>query len=248
MFEIMFALRRLGAACCVALAAVQAGEASALSSRPGKALPKHSAVYASVDECIISRLIDEDRCRTGFANARAEFEEKAPRFSSRPACEASFPQCSVFLPAQPRAAGAMSKPLPGVEFVPLMDRVEFLSGKDGAKLALPSARANRQPVRFSPRATDKPDAGISARRGEGARQGWQAALARASRPAASAYAGGTVPPGAVSFADPEAANALDQPASFPVSSKRWGQMQADIERIKRAQQGKSGKPGATRLD
>ena len=241
MSHISSLLRCATLASALVLGVMQASPAVALSAKSQKAVAKHNPVYASVEECIFSRLINEDTCRNGFANARAEFQEKAPRFSSRSLCESTFSQCSVFIPAQPLSPAALGKPLPGPEFLPLMERVAFLSGKDGTRQALPSTRANRLPVNFSPRATDKPDIEISAKRGEASRQGWQAALARANRPAPAAYAGGALPAGAVSFADPEAANALDQPASFPVSSKRWSQMQADIERIKRVQQGNAAK-------
>ena len=218
----------------VAVALVCFVAPSQAASRPA-AKGKHPS-YASVDECIIVRQVEEPKCRTGFANARAEFEEKVPRFSSRQSCEASFAQCSVFLPP---SGTSSAKPGSGPEYIPLMDRIEIVPGKGGISMALPSARATRVPVRFSPRLMDRPDTEISAKRGEAARQSWQAALARTNRPPPAFYPG-TQTAGPVNFDDPEASGATGQPASYPVSAKRWGQIQSQVARIKRGTKPASG--------
>ena len=215
-----------------------AGLASILTTSPAPARPAakiRHASYASVDECIITRQLEEAKCRTGFANARAEFEEKAPRFASRQACESSFAQCSVFLPP---AGTALAKSGSGPEYFPLMDRIEIVPGKGGISMALPATRSRRLSVSFSPRPLDQPDTEISAKRGEAARQAWQASLARSNRPPPGSYPG-TQTAGPDNFNDPEASKATGQPASYPVSPKRWNQIQSQVERIKR-----TGKPAS----
>lgn len=119
-----------------------------------------------------------------------------------------------------------------------MDRIEIVPGKGGISMALPATRSRRLSVSFSSRPLDKPDTEISVKRGEAARQAWQASLARSNRPPPGSYPG-TQTAGPVNFNDPEASKATDQPASYPVSPKRWNQIQSQVERIKR-----TGKPAS----
>lgn len=78
-----------------------AGLASVVITAPATARPSakvRHASYASVDECIITRQLDEAKCRTGFANARAEFAEKAPRFAPARPAKAALPNVQCFCP------------------------------------------------------------------------------------------------------------------------------------------------------
>ena len=220
----------------ILLALVGTCPASAMSGKAGKApTAARNPAYASVDECIILKKLEEPLCRTAFANARAEFEEKTPRFPDRQSCESAFAQCAVFVSVQPNSPASLAKR--GVlEFAPSLERVEILTGKGGALSALPVTRASKVPLNFTPRPIDTPDVEISWKRGDTARQNWQAALAKANRPPLQpGYAGGTNVGGPISFADPEAGNATDQPRTFPVSPKRWSQIQGEVARLKRTQ-------------
>lgn len=215
---------------CAALLGPAQARAKTQARRPAAATS-----YASVDECIISKVIDEPLCRTAFANARAEFDEKAPRFATRQACEGQFAQCAIMLPVQAAAVSRMAKTSSGVEYAPSMERVQIVPGKAGEKMAVPVTRASRIALHFDARSLTKPETEISAKRGEAARQSWQAALARANRPAATSYAGAVLPAGSISYADPQAGLATDNPASYPVSAQRWNQMKSAIDRINRGQ-------------
>ena len=46
--------------------------------------------YASAQQCESDHKISAEFCANAEANARAEFDEKAPRFASREACEQAF--------------------------------------------------------------------------------------------------------------------------------------------------------------
>ena len=211
-----------------------------VEARSNRALPnagtQKNATYASVDECIIVKAFGETLCRNGFANARAEFEEKAPRFSTRQPCESAFAQCSVFVSSQPNSPASLAKR--GIlEFAPTLERVEFIKGKIDAGTVKPVTRANKVPFNFTPRTLEKADIEISAKRGEVARQSWQTVLARANQSPPKNYTGAADSAGAISFDDPQAGVATDQPASVPVSAKRWSQIQSQIERIKHSPPG-----------
>ena len=49
-----------------------------------------SFVYASAEQCASDRKISQEFCANAAANAAAEFDEKAPRFPAREACERVF--------------------------------------------------------------------------------------------------------------------------------------------------------------
>jgi hypothetical protein len=46
--------------------------------------------YGSTQNCILSGRLDATKCANAAANAQAEYEERAPRFASREACERIF--------------------------------------------------------------------------------------------------------------------------------------------------------------
>ena len=229
---------RLKLAAVVALTAsafVSAGAGfSFAQARPRATLSSKPQSYASVDECIISRHIGELPCRTGFANAKAEFEEKVPRFASRQACEAAFNQCSLFFSSQPLSPADQARRGQGPEFTAIMEKFIIVPGKTGRLMVLPSARSSRIRPAFVARPLETADLEISAKRGEAARQTWQAAWLRSTRAPAASYAASGSGAVSVDLTDPQAANATDQPASYPVSARRWNQMQSDIARIKKS--------------
>ena len=52
-------------------------------------------VYERRDECIQAGLLTAEQCEFAYRNARAEFEQKAPRYASRALCERSHKRCGA---------------------------------------------------------------------------------------------------------------------------------------------------------
>ncbi|KRE00145.1 hypothetical protein ASE63_08620 [Bosea sp. Root381] len=52
-------------------------------------------VYERRDECIAGGLLTAQQCEFAYRNARAEFEQKAPRYASRALCERSHKRCGA---------------------------------------------------------------------------------------------------------------------------------------------------------
>lgn len=53
------------------------------------------AVYERRDECIQAAVLTPEQCEFAYRNARAEFEQKAPRYASRALCERSHKRCGA---------------------------------------------------------------------------------------------------------------------------------------------------------
>ena len=86
----------------------------------GPAQPSRGSFqYASAQQCDSDRKIPAEFCANAEANARAEFDEKAPRFASREACEQSFGRgkCSLGFGAAEGASGKAR----AVHFSPRLD-------------------------------------------------------------------------------------------------------------------------------
>lgn len=69
-----------------ALPLVSPGEAAAQGAGP---------VYERRDECVEAGLLTRDQCEFAYRNARAEYEQKAPRYASRAACERVHKRCGA---------------------------------------------------------------------------------------------------------------------------------------------------------
>lgn len=54
-----------------------------------------SQSYARRDECMAGGRLSEQECEFAYRNARAEFEEKTPRYRSRATCERAHGRCAV---------------------------------------------------------------------------------------------------------------------------------------------------------
>jgi uncharacterized protein YgiB involved in biofilm formation len=52
-------------------------------------------VYERREECIQAGLLSAEQCEFAYRNARAEFEQKAPRYASRALCERSHKRCGA---------------------------------------------------------------------------------------------------------------------------------------------------------
>jgi uncharacterized protein YgiB involved in biofilm formation len=53
------------------------------------------SVYERRDECVEAALLTPEQCEFAYRNARAEFEQKAPRYASRALCERSHKRCGA---------------------------------------------------------------------------------------------------------------------------------------------------------
>ena len=127
--------------------------------------------YASAQQCESDHKISAEFCANAEANARAEFDEKAPRFASREACEQAFGhgKCSIGFGA---AEGASGKGR-AVHFSPRLDVFVVKANNERDISVLPLSSA----LRLDARTVLRRDAHINPR-----------IAAQAHRPAAPAAA------------------------------------------------------------
>lgn len=126
--------------------------------------------YGSEQSCGASGRFNAQQCANAAANSQAEFEEKAPRFPSREACEKVFAaaRCSVGFKGSQGWEGKKS----GIYFSPRQQgfRVEASSGRD---MAVTPFTAGPE-IRFSPRPIAKRETAINPNAGRSARDSWRA--------------------------------------------------------------------------
>jgi uncharacterized protein YgiB involved in biofilm formation len=91
------------------------------------------AVYQRRDECIAGGLLTPEQCEFAYRNARAEFEQKAPRYASRALCERSHKRCGAQIVS---AGGWESFGRGGASYVPRFVGVR-LTGEGAARRAVP---------------------------------------------------------------------------------------------------------------
>lgn len=81
-------ITRSAVAATVLLAGVSMVQAQPAASGP-------SQTYVRRDECLAGGRLSERECEFAYRNARAEFEEKTPRYRSRASCERAHKRCAV---------------------------------------------------------------------------------------------------------------------------------------------------------
>lgn len=91
------------------------------------------AVYERRDECIQAGLLTAEQCEFAYRNARAEFEQKAPRYASRALCERSHKRCGAQMVT---AGGWESFGKGGATYVPRFIAVR-VTGEGAARRAWP---------------------------------------------------------------------------------------------------------------
>jgi len=64
--------------------------ASSVSAHAGTPLPNGNFTYSDARKCVAEGRLPAEICAFAEANAAAEFEEKAPRFATRSACEQAY--------------------------------------------------------------------------------------------------------------------------------------------------------------
>lgn len=99
-----------------------------LAAQPG------GAVYERRDECIEAGQLTAEQCEFAYRNARAEFEQKAPRYASRGQCERAHKRCVAQLVA---TGGWESLGRGGATYVPRFTGVRIV-GEGASRRAVPA--------------------------------------------------------------------------------------------------------------
>jgi hypothetical protein len=135
--------------------------------------------YPSRAACEQAGRLSSEQCGFAFANARAEFEEKAPRYRGRADCVRAHKACSAQLVG---IGGISTAGREAAIYVPRFEGVSITerSGQPAGVLPRAGAAASRFKVRALDRADDRVDGRIavvpdsSARRGRGNDPQWSA--------------------------------------------------------------------------
>ena len=116
--------------------------------------------YIRRDECIEAGKLSPEQCENAYRNARAEFEQKAPRYASRSACERAHKRCG----AQVATTGgwdALARGA-GATYVPRFVGIR-VTGEGAASKALPIVEGAAR-IAFSPRRVAALDDKVAGRR------------------------------------------------------------------------------------
>jgi hypothetical protein len=119
-----------------------------LMSAATPAIADNPRVFLDAAACVASGAYDALDCRRAERNARAEFNEKAPRFAARATCERVFARCMI---GDIFAGG-------GVDFVPTLRGFAILNGPRAG--ALPVLEGGGLPGLFERRRIDRDEEGV----------------------------------------------------------------------------------------
>jgi hypothetical protein len=124
-----------GSSVFAALRVASLAPALALAAPADLAAQGAGAVYERRDECVEAGLLSATQCEFAYRNARAEYEQKAPRYASRALCERSHRRCG----AQIVAAGGWDSLGKGgaATYVPRFTGIRII-GEGAARRALPA--------------------------------------------------------------------------------------------------------------
>jgi hypothetical protein len=117
--------------------------------------------YVRRDECIEAGKLSAEQCEHAYRNARAEFEQKAPRYASRAACERAHKRCG----AQVSTTGgwdALARGRGGQSYVPRFVGIR-VTGEGASGKTLPIIEGSAK-VAFSARQVAALDDKVAARR------------------------------------------------------------------------------------
>jgi hypothetical protein len=129
--------------------------AALMLAAPAKA---QGLVYPSRAACEQADRLTSEQCGFAFANARAEFEEKAPRFRGRQDCQRAHKTCSAQLVG---TGGLASAGREAAIYVPRFEGVSIIE-KDG-RVAGVMPRTGGNSSRFKLRAIDRADEKVDGR-------------------------------------------------------------------------------------
>jgi hypothetical protein len=129
-----------------------------------------SLTYASRAACEQADRLTSEQCGFAFANARAEFEEKAPRYRGRQDCVRAHKVCSAQLVAIGGMGGAGRE---AAIYVPRFEGVSIIekAGQPAGVVPKSGAAANRFKARPIDRADDKVDGRVAVVPDSSARRG-----------------------------------------------------------------------------
>jgi hypothetical protein len=146
----------------IALGLAAAGFSGAVAQTLGVA-PR---VLFDAAACREAKALSDEECETAYANAKAEFDEKAPRFASRAACERYFRRCMI---------GDIMGGGRRVAFIPQMRGFAIEQGRE--RRVVPVADGSGAAGLFQPRPVDHPDAFVSAAKTAEAQKAWKLTIA-----------------------------------------------------------------------
>jgi hypothetical protein len=118
------------------------------------------SVYVRRDECIEAGRLTAEQCEFAYRNARAEFEQAAPRYGSRAACERNHKRCGAQMIS---AGGWESFGKGGASYVPRFIGVR-VTGEGAGRRALPVVEGTAR-VAFAGRPVTELQDKVSGRRG-----------------------------------------------------------------------------------
>ncbi len=118
------------------------------------------ALYVRRDECIEAGKLTAEQCEFAYRNARAEFEQAAPRYGSRAACERNHKRCGAQMIS---AGGWESFGKGGASYVPRFIGVR-VTGEGAARRALPVVEGAAK-VAFAGRPVTELQDKVAGRRG-----------------------------------------------------------------------------------
>jgi uncharacterized protein YgiB involved in biofilm formation len=117
--------------------------------------------YVRRDECIEAGKLSAEQCENAYRNARAEFEQKAPRYASRSACERAHKRCG----AQVSTTGgwdALARGGGGQSYVPRFVGIR-VTGEGASSKTLPIIEGSAR-IAFSARQVAALDDKVAGRR------------------------------------------------------------------------------------
>jgi uncharacterized protein YgiB involved in biofilm formation len=174
MFEANRGAARLRLAVAIGLAAAFCGEVVAQGGDAKR-------IFFDASACRTAKALSESECETAYVNAKAEFDEKAPRFVSRAECERHFRRCMI---------GDIARGGRQVTFIPQMHgfSVELKRERQVVPVAEGAATAGL----FQSRPIGRADHSVNAAKTATAQQIWKAMIA--SPAAATPFGEDTNPP------------------------------------------------------
>ena len=173
--------RRCAAEALTTTLVIAFGFPGAADSARAVAQSSHLAPRVLLDAaaCREAKALSDADCDTAFANAKAEFYEKAPKFPSRAACERYFRRCMI---------GDISEGGRRIAFIPQMRGFAIEDGRE--RRVIPVADGGGVEFLFQPRAATTPDSYVSGAKTAKAQKDWRMMAASPEAPAS----GERIPP------------------------------------------------------
>jgi uncharacterized protein YgiB involved in biofilm formation len=123
-------------------------------------------VFYDAAACREAKVLSDGDCATAYANAKAEFDEKAARFLSRVECERYFRRCMI---------GDVERGGRRVTFTPQMRGFAIEPGRK--RQVVPVADGGDAAGLFQPRPVGRADVSVSTGKTAAAQQTWKSMIA-----------------------------------------------------------------------